>query len=522
MATLHEITRASVDALASSSIAEMAPPSDLAERVRRRRAARAALAGATAVATAAVLVGAALAWDRRGDTEDLAVPSPDPTAGVVALPVTTDTLWSSPDYPYLLHCGEPLPAPHTEAQGFALAATPSPPREQDATDVLPTWRAELTYGGARRSVVVEPGVPVVARDGVVVGVGYPSSEPEGLSVIGNGRRVIQRSVGDGAVYAVRWCGKEQVPDDADSALVEAGQYEVTWLTRVHMTPADAALTKLASEGYAVAASDPEYPAGMPVEQRWVYTWSPGSVDCLRVASVLADGAVGPGQHLPVQCTSDLPEGVSVDPDTGQVSAPYDAGLVGDPVDVTLVSEPFAIRVDQPIRWSDLGWHGRDALPEVAVEPQCGQNAAALQTPRTTGFQTTRDTGARDLARGIRVPLLVDFLPLENDGDATVVLPDGAEVWVAYGAPSSETGAPDWVARGTARFSPTTTETHRATGYPEVDFWIEGVAACDGSSSFDANQVGAGAWFYIDGSASATWDSGRSNHYDGVWIELPLS
>lgn len=533
VATLHDMTRASVDALASalaeSGVGADGPRPGLARTVTRRRAIRRLVASGAAAAV--VAAGAGAAWAGSPDPaphpgpDQVAEPSPSAAPlGSVTLPAEADTLWTGSLGPRLPSCGDPLPPARASSGGFTLdvAATPAS-GETVWGSFLPTWDGSLTYAGPSRHAYLSSGIPVVARDGVIVAVGWENERGNEAVAVHDGTIWgIQDRGGD--IIELEWCNDASAPVEGNTVLAEAGGYEVAWVASAHMTSADAALAWLADEGYVVAPSVTDFRRGNADELREVHTWTPGSVDCLQQASWQAQYGADSGVEIPVQCLSDIPDGVSVDPDTGLVTAPYDRDFAGEALDVVLASEPVVAHLSQELTWEDLGWSGSPAdeqdAPPSPEPPACGADASGVATIQSVGIPTTRNVTWGDVASGARVPVQVDFLQLEGDHTANASLPDGAQVWLVTEGADLDAPALAWSAHGTARFSPSVAPIDRRAGYPEVEFWIEGLTYCPGFNAGTFVAPGVTGAALIDAPVAATWDSGRRDEYDSVVVYVP--
>jgi len=292
-----------------------------------------------------------------------------------------------------------------------------------------------------------------------------------------------------------WCDEASPSADPSSVVRPAGDYTQYFAVRASMSPALQATSALYMRGFAVA---PLVVNG--VLSTTHYAWSPGSPDC----GLYGDGTNGSGVRI-VQCTSELPAGVAVDPGTGAVTAPYNPAVVSEPFDATLIYEGATRTLASDVLGSDLGYTdaGDSAQPEVL---SCDASAPLGGGSLTLANNVT----TADVLTGATVPVLVDFSPSTSAFTGEAELPARATVWVravnVQGTEGFRTPGP-LVASATVAFSSTTAPLDRMRGAAEVEVTMTDLQPCEGRSTSDEWFTDPRTTFILDAPLTFRWNDG---------------
>lgn len=352
MSQLHRLLSDHIDASVRDLAAQrVAAPSGWRAAVTRRRRTLALRSGA-ALGVGALAVGAGvIAWPSPGEPEEAAFPSE------IAAPTLTSTeislfepAWHEAAL-YSLRCGDPVPEPTDDNGGFTASFNPlsdltMTPRPDDA----PRWSepvgGTLSYVGEQLPPVAQDDtLAILARDGQVVAADFGPFDPVW----------IDRSTGLVNSFSidpmVAWANLCTDPDDPNLVL-EAGEYELYAVHRIHTSTTDLALRELDRAGLSTAGSSDVY-------------LRPGSIDCEGDGDVVFD-------ETPVACEPTALAGGRVNFDAGTVEVPYPAGDYAGDLDVTVVSGPQTFTLTDDVRWPAYFRVHRDAdVIESATQFACG-------------------------------------------------------------------------------------------------------------------------------------------------------
>jgi len=496
MPTLHDMFSESIDGRADALAGAAAPASTLDRARGARRRFAAASTGASLLAVSALGLGALTLqpWNRAD--EPAASTSPDPatvdpaTLPTVEIPGYVDSMGGELESNDGITCGDRIDGERLSDGDWSLSM------DQTAIgDNFPSLSGTIAYSGPDREAFVESGRPVLVHDGVVVAVGWTAgTAPVAASAVTDGQtRGVFAEGSSWDTYV--WCDEASPSADPSSVVRPAGDYTQYFAVRASMSPALQATSALYMRGYAVA---PLVVDG--VLSTTHYAWSPGSPDC----GLYGGGTNGSGVRI-VQCTSDLPAGVSVDPATGAVTAPYNPAVVGEPFDATLIYEGATRTLASDVLGSDLGYTGAgdSAQPEVL---SCDASAPLGGGSLTLANNVTTS----DVLSGATVPVFVDWLPSTPSFTGEADLPASATMWVktAYGPRVDGVPTPGpIVARATVTFSSTTVPLDRMRGAAEVDVTVTDLQPCEGYSTSEPWFTDSGTTFILDAPLTFRWNDG---------------
>ncbi|WP_084104717.1 hypothetical protein [Demequina sp. NBRC 110056] len=396
------------------------PPEEWRRTVRRNRARRGALwAGGAAVAVAllsiAALPGPSSAPPAAADASD---PIPDvlPTTEPVQWELATVRFGAGEDWlddPLLEgppQCGQPLPASMSARDGFRAEHEVPDQVIVRAGGYGSPAQASTTIRYGRYDefpVVVDPLVGLVAQDGIVVGWLTPSAR-RGVTTFADAYPSTQHWVGLATLALA--CGGTADPGPGAAmgplARLEAGDYEVAWMTRVHATEEANARADLAGRGFAVPPTS------------LLTAYREGSYECDLAREQ-------PRASLPLTCDPDAVPGTTVDLEGGTVTFPYRAESFGRAVDVTFVTEPVAMTI-YDVAPNPRVRIERQNPPHVAGEPmECGATYGGLNE---SAVRLSWSEPTDSIAFGSRE--LVDVWVAGRDWSAAAVLvPDGGTLWL---------------------------------------------------------------------------------------------
>lgn len=333
MATLHELMAGSIDALALD-LGDATPADATRALIGRRRRRNAAVAGGTSALAIGGLLAAGLTHLERTDNNAPASANPNGIAyvdvdlsGSDAWPGFTDPVVST-------NCGASLPASKTADQGFTQSVEVDPNVSGTSLHV----NASLHYDGPDRApALIDPGMAVLTRDGVVMDYYLINSTEDPFRAVISDQTWVANNVADGSVFKQRPCfgGAHYVEPNPTEVAYPAGDYQVYVVSRALASAQLIAGHELQDQGYYVA--DPR--GGI---------WNPGSVDCQQWVQSAGGGLT------PVQCLDSPPAGVSIDTKSGKATLPYHAADYSGELNVTLISQPIAVTLDHDITYADLG------------------------------------------------------------------------------------------------------------------------------------------------------------------------
>ncbi|WP_291381501.1 hypothetical protein [Demequina sp.] len=448
MPTLHDLMADSVDGRARSLRTAETLPSTRGLIARRRRRNAAVTGGASALAIGGLVV-AGIVQDARMDD---APASSDPDA---IRYVTMDAdAFANLDTGFL-YCGDQVPPPLTEEQGFAQSIAVD---KATSGDILRITAAVSYDGPDRAPAFINRGYAVLTYNNAVVGYAPArGSRGEGFETVTRGSQWNAGTVLDEELFQQAPCGDYYgawpSPDDV---AFQAGGYQVYVVSQAFTSAAAVAQHELAASGYYVASSA----SGV---------WNPGSIDCQRAVENAGRGD-GP---VPVQCAEALPPGVQLDRESGSLTLPYHPADYSDDLDVTLVSEPVDVTLDHTITFGDLGFPSPPTEPGTPQPLACGAITGDIGGALQTNF--TDIPSFADLAAGAEVPILIDQ-PYGggNQRRGTLHLAEGATaaLLIEQGLGSY------WVAQtATPVFTPTQVPIDRTQGYPDASVRLENVTEC---------------------------------------------
>ncbi|WP_084038752.1 hypothetical protein [Demequina sp. NBRC 110053] len=398
-------------------------PQSWARDVARRRAGRAAAwAGTASLAILAITVGA-VHGAASDSTEPPSAAAHSPTPSLPPAPAEEPAAWALATVEFGAErdwladplvegppqCGEPLPGSMSARDGFR-AEHQVPDRvfvRAGTSGTAARASATIRYGRPDEfPVVVDPMVGLVARDGVVVGWLTPSAR-RGVTTFSRAYPSTQHWIGLG-VLAVACDGAADAGPTAGTPAVrtlEAGDYEVAWMTRVHATEEANARADLAGRGYSVP------PASL------LAAFREGSYECEREREESRSA-------LPLTCDPGAVPGTAVDAEAGSITFPYRADAFGREVDVTFVTRAVPLTID------DAALDPRKTIeeqnpPHVPGEPmECGAIYSALSESAAT-LQWADSAGSVEFDSPARVHAWVEGREWTS---AAIVVPD-ARLWI---------------------------------------------------------------------------------------------
>lgn len=332
MPTLHDLMSASIDARAAAlGAADTSPTGATRGLIARRRRRNAAVAGGSS----ALAIGGLVASGVLQGSRDQAPASSGPNAiEYVTVDVNGTSGWQGFTDPVTsVSCGDTLPAPATQDQNFTQSVEADPNVSGTSLHVT----ASLHYDGTDRApAVINPGIAVLTRDGVIVDYYLGNGTESPLRAVTSGTTWNATSLVDGSVFKQRPCSSgAYVEPSPNDVAYPAGEYQVYVVSQALASPPLIAEMELWTQGYYVAASG----SG---------TWNPGSVDCQQAVTSAGGGST------PVQCLDPLPSGVSIDAKSHTATLPYHSANYSGELNVTLVSQPIAVTLDHNITYGDLG------------------------------------------------------------------------------------------------------------------------------------------------------------------------
>lgn len=448
MPTLHDLMADSVDGRAQRLRTAEALPSTRGLIARRRRRNAAVTGGASALAIGG-LVAAGILQDARMDD---APASSDPDA-IDYVTMDADA-FANLDTSFL-YCGDEVPQPLTEEQGFTQSIAVD---KADSGDILRITAAVSYDGPDRAPAFVNRGYAVLTYNNAVVGYSMgDNGVGDSFETVTRGSQWNAGAVLNEALFQQGPCGDfYQSRPNPDDVAFQAGAYQVYVVSQAFTSAPAVAVHELMAEGYYVADS-----AGG--------VWNPGSIDCQRAVENAGRG----DQPVPLQCADVMPPGVQRDRESGSVTLPYHSADYSDDLDVTLVSSPVDVTLDYDITFGDLGFTPSPTEPGPLQPLSCGAFTGDLGYTLQTSF--TDIPSFADLAAGAEVSILIDQ-PYGNGNQSRGTL------HIAQGATAAlllEQGVESyWVAQtATPVITPTEVPIDRTQGYPDVSVRLENVTQC---------------------------------------------
>ena len=284
------------------------------------------------------------------------------------------------------------------------------------------------------------------------------------------------------------------PSPSDVAY-PAGDYQVYVVSQALASAPLIATMELQAQGYFLAASG----QGL---------WTPGSVDCQRMA------ASSGGGFVPVQCADPLPAGVSIDAKSHTATLPYRSADYAGELNVTLVSQPITVTLDHDITYRDVD-HVPASLPTstpTSDQPlACGQVDGGHVFGGGIAASFAQPVSLASLTSGGDVPILVDARTMDQRSRGTLRLSEGAIASVVVG--SQGPGA--WVAaQGSVSLAPSAVSIDRAKGYPEASLKLNDMTECPAPTEgpWTLRKIDSpttGVWLIIQGDLRIDWEDGTT-------------
>lgn len=511
MPTLHDMFSESIDGRADALAGTSAPASTLDRARGARRRFAAASTGASLLAVSALGLGALTLqpWNRADEPAASTSPTsgvdglvpPNPAAQTASVTLDPRAQSSTGNLAWVgrLGCGDTIEGPRSAADGWRLSVDASTTAEE-----LPTLMASTTREGPAQRATVDAGRAVLTRDGVIVAVSslsdaygnWPSSLPTGATFQGYSAA--------SAWDDFTWCALPSAGADVSAVVAPAGDYTMYWVSGARMSAQDEAIIELYANGYSVAPRQIE-----GVYDDRFYAWAPGSSDCANM-----EGLYGTAAQPVVQCTSDVPPGVSVDPQTGAVTLPYDPSLVGEEFAVSLVSEGFTHTLAEDLAVRDLVDGGA-----TVDAPALSCDASAISGNVGTYFANNVVTS--EVLAGSPVPLLVAPRPQSLTAQGQMTLPATASVWIGAGYAAADAdglpGDPEFVGHATITFSSQSVDFDLLAGPGEVEATLSDIAWCPGYDGTEPFATDDGTRFIVDAPAAISWRNGTAE----TWPRLLL-
>ncbi|MCB2412830.1 hypothetical protein LGT39_08225 [Demequina sp. TTPB684] len=428
-----------------------APPlSQDAERaIGRRLARRWALRGVAFAAAGSLVVAGAAAWVTSSqasdaDAEATASPSPSetPVPTLARIPLGGGPEFTSiEDFPI---CGEPVPLPDADSQGFSLAVASAGAAEGWPTEDVGFLTASLSHATEDPDPAARgPLWILLVQDGRIAGATWidASRVRDVLAQDSYSAEFVVPAASESFS-----CRKLSLrgPREYDLFPIEPGDYTAVAYTRVFATEESVALGQALPIGYEIR-EEAKAPGGV---------YLPGSYDC----------AVIQGSGIAVRgCFPDLVPGAQVDADSQTLSLLYDATGFTEAFDVTLVSEPLSVTLSS-IADSEPGYMDHYDNPTrfaSASDVVCG---AVVDDYQGLGEPQEVDHGYffgwNDVIIDARLPALEHLsegtqearvMPLLGPDGTTVRLEAGAQL--VYFRPQTTDDESGWIGYEVVGFAP---------------------------------------------------------------------
>ncbi len=492
MPTLHDLMSQSIDARATTLRGADASPADATRGlIARRRRRNAAVASGTSVLALGAVVAAVVAQGSRGQVPASADPNgiqyvKVDTSGTSGPEGFTDPVFSP-------SCGATLPATKTKNQNFTQTVSVDPKVSGTSLHV----NASLRYDGPDRALaVINPGIAVLTRNGVIMNYYLGNGTRKPLDTITGGETWHANNVVSGSIFDQRPCSSSAAVESSPSDVAyPAGDYQVYVVSQALASAPLVATMELQAQGYFLA------PSGQGL-------WIPGSVDCQRMTASAGGGPV------PLQCADPLPAGVSIDAKSHTATLPYRSADYAGELNVTLVSKPITVALDHDVTYSDLDG-GRASLPTsqpTSDQPlTCGPVGGGQVFGGSIAASFAQPVSLASLTSGGDVPILVDSRTFDQRSRGTLRLGEGAIASVVVG--SQGPGA--WVAaQGSVSLAPSAVKIDRAKGYPEASLKLNDMTECAAPTEGPwtirkSDSPTTGVWLIIQGDLRIDWEDGTT-------------